>query len=200
MNPRVSRSSALASKATGFPIARIGTKVAVGYRLDELPNDITRTTPGLVRAGARLRGGEDPPLRLREVSHRRPDAHHPDEVGRRGDGDRPDVQGGVPEGTPRPGGRPAGLGRWAAPPADDRLEDESLESGAGGAPHADARADLPDQARAAARARRSRRSPSAAGSIPGSCTRWRSWWRRRRSGSGGSAGSGGTERRRCSAG
>ncbi|HEX6089844.1 MAG TPA: carbamoyl-phosphate synthase large subunit [Gemmatimonadales bacterium] len=45
MNPRVSRSSALASKATGFPIARIGAKVAVGFRLDELPNDITRTTP-----------------------------------------------------------------------------------------------------------------------------------------------------------
>nr|MBA3657323.1 carbamoyl-phosphate synthase large subunit [Gemmatimonadaceae bacterium] len=45
MNPRVSRSSALASKATGFPIARIGAKLAVGYRLDEIPNDITRTTP-----------------------------------------------------------------------------------------------------------------------------------------------------------
>ncbi|HMI55075.1 MAG TPA: carbamoyl-phosphate synthase large subunit, partial [Gemmatimonadaceae bacterium] len=45
MNPRVSRSSALASKATGFPIARIGTKLAVGYRLDEIPNDITRVTP-----------------------------------------------------------------------------------------------------------------------------------------------------------
>ena len=45
MNPRVSRSSALASKATGFPIARIGTKLAVGYRLDELANDITKTTP-----------------------------------------------------------------------------------------------------------------------------------------------------------
>jgi len=45
MNPRVSRSSALASKATGFPIARIGAKLAVGYRLDELPNDITRSTP-----------------------------------------------------------------------------------------------------------------------------------------------------------
>lgn len=45
MNPRVSRSSALASKATGFPIAKIGTKLAIGYRLDELPNDITRTTP-----------------------------------------------------------------------------------------------------------------------------------------------------------
>ena len=45
MNPRVSRSSALASKATGFPIARIGAKLAVGYRLDEVPNDITKTTP-----------------------------------------------------------------------------------------------------------------------------------------------------------
>ncbi|HEU6453668.1 MAG TPA: carbamoyl-phosphate synthase large subunit, partial [Gemmatimonadaceae bacterium] len=45
MNPRVSRSSALASKATGFPIARIGTKLAVGYNLDEIVNDITKTTP-----------------------------------------------------------------------------------------------------------------------------------------------------------
>ncbi|MEI6221915.1 MAG: carbamoyl-phosphate synthase large subunit [bacterium] len=45
MNPRVSRSSALASKATGFPIAKIAAKLAVGYTLDELPNDITRTTP-----------------------------------------------------------------------------------------------------------------------------------------------------------
>jgi carbamoyl-phosphate synthase large subunit len=45
MNPRVSRSSALASKATGFPIARIGAKLAVGYRLDEIVNDITKTTP-----------------------------------------------------------------------------------------------------------------------------------------------------------
>ncbi len=44
MNPRVSRSSALASKATGFPIAKIAAKLAVGYRLDELPNDITRKT------------------------------------------------------------------------------------------------------------------------------------------------------------
>ncbi len=45
MNPRVSRSSALASKATGFPIARIGAKLAVGYRLDEIPNAITEVTP-----------------------------------------------------------------------------------------------------------------------------------------------------------
>jgi carbamoyl-phosphate synthase large subunit len=45
MNPRVSRSSALASKATGFPIAKIAAKLAVGYTLDEIQNDITRETP-----------------------------------------------------------------------------------------------------------------------------------------------------------
>jgi carbamoyl-phosphate synthase large subunit len=45
MNPRVSRSSALASKATGFPIAKIAARLAVGYRLDEIPNDITKMTP-----------------------------------------------------------------------------------------------------------------------------------------------------------
>src|SRR4051812_3832064 len=45
MNPRVSRSSALASKATGFPIAKIAAKLALGYTLDEIPNDITRLTP-----------------------------------------------------------------------------------------------------------------------------------------------------------
>lgn len=45
MNPRVSRSSALASKATGFPIAKIAAKLAIGYTLDEIPNDITLTTP-----------------------------------------------------------------------------------------------------------------------------------------------------------
>src|SRR5687767_15438429 len=45
MNPRVSRSSALASKATGFPIAKFATKLAVGYTLDEISNDITKVTP-----------------------------------------------------------------------------------------------------------------------------------------------------------
>src|SRR6185436_16540453 len=45
MNPRVSRSSALASKATGFPIAKIAAKLAIGYTLDEITNDITRETP-----------------------------------------------------------------------------------------------------------------------------------------------------------
>lgn len=48
MNPRVSRSSALASKATGFPIAKVAAKVAVGYTLDEIPNDITGVTPAVL--------------------------------------------------------------------------------------------------------------------------------------------------------
>ena len=103
MNPRVSRSSALASKATGFPIAKIAAKLAVGYTLDEIPNDITQQHAGLVRAVHRLLRGEDPALRVREVPVRRPHAHHPDEVGGRGDGHRPHVQGGPAEGDPRPG-------------------------------------------------------------------------------------------------
>ncbi|KAM1803664.1 hypothetical protein ACFX12_029624 [Malus domestica] len=45
MNPRVSRSSALASKATGFPIAKMAAKLSVGYSLDQIPNDITKKTP-----------------------------------------------------------------------------------------------------------------------------------------------------------
>ena len=72
MNPRVSRSSALASKATGFPIAKVAAKLAVGYTLDEIANDITGgATPGLVRADHRLRGHQDPALRLREIPRRR---------------------------------------------------------------------------------------------------------------------------------
>ena len=59
MNPRVSRSSALASKATGFPIAKIAAKLAVGYRLDEIRNDITRRTPACFEPTHRLRGRED---------------------------------------------------------------------------------------------------------------------------------------------
>ncbi len=112
MNPRVSRSSALASKATGFPIARIGAKLAVGYRLEEIPNDITKTTPASVRAGARLRGGEDPAFRVREVPGRQSVSHHADEVGGRGDGYRPHVQGGAAEGAPRAGDGARRAGPW----------------------------------------------------------------------------------------
>ncbi len=63
MNPRVSRSSALASKATGFPIAKIAARLAVGYLLDEVANDITKATPEL-RADDRLRRHQDPALGL----------------------------------------------------------------------------------------------------------------------------------------
>jgi carbamoyl-phosphate synthase large subunit len=64
MNPRVSRSSALASKATGFPIAKVAAKLAVGYTLDEITNDITGATPASVRADHRLCRHQDPALRL----------------------------------------------------------------------------------------------------------------------------------------
>ena len=98
MNPRVSRSSALASKATGFPIAKIAARLAVGYRLDEIPNDITRAHAGVVRAGRRLRGREVAAVRVREVPGRRRRALDAHEVGRRGDGDRAHVPAGVREG------------------------------------------------------------------------------------------------------
>jgi carbamoyl-phosphate synthase large subunit len=97
MNPRVSRSSALASKATGFPIAKLAAKLAVGYTLDEIRNDITR-----LRADHRLRGHQGAALHLREVPERRQSAHDADEVGGRGDGHRSDLQGEPAEGDPFP--------------------------------------------------------------------------------------------------
>ena len=115
MNPRVSRSSALASKATGFPIAKIAAKLAVGYTLDELKNDITGGAhAGLVRAVDRLRRHQDPALHLREVPGRQRPPHHADEVRGRGDGHRPHLPGVAAEGAARPGDRP----RRARPAAD----------------------------------------------------------------------------------
>ena len=101
MNPRVSRSSALASKATGFPIAKLAALLAVGYTLDELPNDITRQDDRRVRAGARLRRGQGAALRLREVPARRRPARRRDARRRRGARARPHVRRGVPEGAGR---------------------------------------------------------------------------------------------------
>ena len=102
MNPRVSRSSALASKATGFPIAKIAAKLAVGYTLDELKNDITGgATPGLVRTVDRLRRHEDPALHVREIPGREFAPHHADEIGGRGDGHRPHLPGVAAEGAAR---------------------------------------------------------------------------------------------------
>ena len=101
MNPRVSRSSALASKATGFPIAKIAAKLAVGMTLDEIPNDITRKTSVLLRADHRLRGRQNSEVAIREISRQRHHAHHADEIRRRSDGHRPHVPGGALQGHSR---------------------------------------------------------------------------------------------------
>ena len=99
MNPRVSRSSALASKATGFPIAKIAAKLAVGYTLDEIPNDITGEHAGQLRADHRLRGHSRSRAWPSRSSPAPTPARHPDEVGGRGDGHRPHLHGGASEGA-----------------------------------------------------------------------------------------------------
>ena len=92
MNPRVSRSSALASKATGFPIAKIAAPPRGRYTLDEIPNDITKATP---RPSSRpsTTSSRRSRARLREVPRQRRQPDHTHEVGRRGDGHRPDLPG-----------------------------------------------------------------------------------------------------------
>jgi carbamoyl-phosphate synthase large subunit len=65
INPRVSRSSALASKATGYPIAKIAAKLAIGYHLDELANPITGTTSAMFRADHGLCGCQGAKVELR---------------------------------------------------------------------------------------------------------------------------------------
>ena len=86
MNPRVSRSSALASKATGFPIAKIATKLALGYTLDEIRNDITQSTPASFEPTIDYVVTKVPALRFREVPGRRPHPDHLHEVRGRGHG------------------------------------------------------------------------------------------------------------------
>jgi len=128
MNPRVSRSSALASKATGFPIAKVAAKLAVGYTLDELKNDITGgATPASFEPSIDYVVTKVPRFAFREIPPGQRPPDHPDEVGRRGDGDRPHLPGIAAEGAARPGdrdGRPRrkerGRGRdrsgkWATP-------------------------------------------------------------------------------------
>ena len=89
MNPRVSRSSALASKATGFPIAKVAAKLAVGYLLDEIANDITGgATPASFEPTIDYVVTKDSAFRLREIPRCGADADHLDEIGRRGHGDR----------------------------------------------------------------------------------------------------------------
>ena len=84
MNPRVSRSSALASKATGFPIAKVAAKLAVGYTLDEIENDITGgATPASFEPTIDYVVTKIPALCVREISRRLDHADHLDEIGRR---------------------------------------------------------------------------------------------------------------------
>ncbi len=131
MNPRVSRSSALASKATGFPIAKIAARLAVGYTLQEIPNDITRATPASFEPAIDYCVVKWPRFAFREVPRRRGRADHAHEVGGRGDGDRPDVQAGVRQGAALARARhAAGLarrrrgaaGRWWSMPGAERFD------------------------------------------------------------------------------
>jgi carbamoyl-phosphate synthase large subunit len=90
MNPRVSRSSALASKATGFPIAKVAAKLAVGYTLDELSNDITGgATPASFEPTIDYVVTKIPRFAFEKFKGADKQPVDRDEVGRRGDGDRP---------------------------------------------------------------------------------------------------------------
>ena len=105
MNPRVSRSSALASKATGFPIAKIAALLAIGYRLDEIKNDITRVTPASFEPVLDYVVVKIPRWAFEKFRDAEPGPGHADEVGGRGHGHRPHLQGGAAEGAARPGDR-----------------------------------------------------------------------------------------------
>ncbi len=106
MNPRVSRSSALASKATGFPIAKVAAKLAVGYTLDELRNEITGgLTPASFEPSIDYVVTKIPRFAFEKVSPSRCAPDHADEVGGRGDGDGPHLPGIAAESAAWPGNR-----------------------------------------------------------------------------------------------
>ena len=103
MNPRVSRSSALASKATGFPIAKIAAKLAVGYTLDEIKNDITRETPASFEPTIDYCVVKVPRFTFEKFPQADPTLTTQNEKRRRSDGDRPHVQGSVAKSAAHPG-------------------------------------------------------------------------------------------------
>ena len=105
MNPRVSRSSALASKATGFPIAKIAAKLAVGYTLDEIRNDITRETPACFEPTIDYVVTKIPRFTFEKFPAADATLDHPDEIGWRGNGHRPHLQGILAESAQVPGNR-----------------------------------------------------------------------------------------------
>ena len=99
MNPRVSRSSALASKATGFPIAKIAARLAVGYRLEEIDNDITGITPACFEPTIDYVVVKWPRFAFEKFPGSELDSDHAHEVRRRVDGDRAHVRPGVRQGA-----------------------------------------------------------------------------------------------------
>ena len=109
MNPRVSRSSALASKATGFPIAKIATKLAIGYTLDEIANDITKETPACFEPTIDYVVTKVPRFAFEKFPGADTDPGPADEVGGRGHGHRPHLQGILRQGAALAGDRPLGL-------------------------------------------------------------------------------------------
>ncbi len=164
MNPRVSRSSALASKATGFPIAKIAARLAVGYLLEEIPNDITRLTPAcfeptidyVVVKWPRFAFEKFPGAESTLTTHMK-------SVGR-GDGDRAHVRAGVREGAAlararqaaalrRAPGRAAAGGSARPGPRALRGDPRALPSRRGAGGGARAHRDRPVVSARAARAR-----------------------------------------------
>ena len=179
MNPRVSRSSALASKATGFPIAKVAAKLAVGYTLDEIANDITGgATPASFEPTIDYVVTKIPRFRVRKISRRLAHADDVDEVGRRGDGDRPHLPGEPAEGAARPGNRPHRPRRNRDRRARPRRRQERDPRSTG---HADAEPHPAGGAGDAARLVAMRKSLPPARSIPGSSPRCAasSKWKRR---------------------
>ena len=106
MNPRVSRSSALASKATGFPIAKVAAKLAVGYTLDELQNDITGVTPAAFEPTIDYVVTKIPRFTFEKFPGAEPLLTTSMKIGGRGDGDRPHLPGIAAEGAALDGDRP----------------------------------------------------------------------------------------------
>ena len=168
MNPRVSRSSALASKATGFPIAKIAARLAVGYRLDEIANDITGATPASFEPTIDYVVTKIPRWAFEKLPGVDRPARHPDAVGGRGDGHRPDLPRVAAEGGPLARAGPRRAQRRSRPrrPTTAVDDDELLARG-----HGHPRAGL--RARdGAAPGDRSTNWPRAPASTRGSSTRW----------------------------
>ena len=111
MNPRVSRSSALASKATGFPIAKVAAKLAVGYTLDELRNDITGgAMPASFEPSIDYIVTKIPRFAFEKFPQADDRAHHTDEIGGRNHGDRANIPGILAKSLTRTGNRRKRIG------------------------------------------------------------------------------------------